>query len=127
MSDIFWLLPGKRQASLVSYHVIIHQWLQEEWDVQGHTLGTDAFDICLFDPVDLCVVIWIIIHQDFDGLCSRLNQAPHAPLRQQVRYAPSDAEIVTRLFIGQQYPGSRSTTAKRSKPIFRVQQDRTGI
>src|SRR6266699_4740022 len=127
MSNIFWLLPGKRQALLVTYRVIIHQWLQEEWNIQGNTLGTDAFYVCLFDLVDLCVFIWIIIHQDFDGLCTRLNQASHAPLWQQIWHTTFDAEIVARLFIGKQYSGSWSTTTKRPQPIFRVQQHCCGI
>src|SRR6516225_283612 len=81
--DIFWFLSGKCQAFLITKHVVVYERLKKKRHIQCHTFCAGTFYKDVFDLVDVSIIEWIVVQENFDGLRSNILQPPDAPFWQQ--------------------------------------------
>ena len=93
--------------------IVVGDRLQEERRVDCRALSADPLDKGLLDRVDLRIVERIVVEQDLDRIRAGLDQAAHAPLRQQVGQAALDAHIIAGLLVGQQHARARRASLDR--------------
>jgi len=87
--------------------LVIGERLEEERDVERPALGADPLEEYVLAVVHVLVVERVVVQEDLDRVRARLDEAPHAPVLEQVRGAV--------LWIGV-VPGlSRRRAARRSR------------